>query len=150
MKIILEPGRSIVGDAGIIVTKVLYNKKTPSKNFLIVDLGMNDFIRPSLYDAHHSIKAVTNSKNSSDTYDVVGPVCESTDFVGENRNLNYKHKEDGNFLVIENAGAYGYVLSSNYNSRFRPSEWMIINEEAKCIRTRETIDQLTSNEKLNV
>ena len=150
MKVILEPGRSIVGDAGIIVSRVLYNKKTPSKNFLIMDLGMNDFIRPSLYGAYHSIKVVMDSKDNSDMYDIVGPICESADFIGEKRKLSYNHRGDNNFLVVENAGAYGFVLSSNYNSRSRPSEWMIVDGEAKCIRTRETLDQLILNENLNV
>ena len=147
MKVILEPGRSIVGDSGIILSKILYIKKTPSKNFLIVDLGMNDFIRPPLYSAFHPIREVLKENKAKETYDVVGPVCESADFVGKNRNLSVK---EGDFLVIENAGAYGFVLSSNYNSRVRPSEWMIIDGNAKCVRKRETIGQLTLTETIDV
>ena len=147
LKVILEPGRSIVGDSGIILSKILYIKKTPSKNFLIVDLGMNDFIRPPLYSAFHPIREVFKENKVKETYDVVGPVCESADFVGKNRNLSVK---EGDFLVIENAGAYGFVLSSNYNSRVRPSEWMIIDGKAKCVRKRETIDQLTLTETIDV
>ena len=147
LKIVIEPGRSLVGDAGIIVTKVLYVKKTSTKNFLIVDVGMNDFLRPPLYGAFHSIKEVEQKKIDSETYDVVGPVCESTDFMGKDRQLS---AEEGDYLVIENAGAYGFALSSNYNSRPKPAELMTINGKAKVIRNKETSDQLIINENLDV
>ena len=147
LKIVIEPGRSLVGDAGIIVTKVLYVKKTSTKNFLIVDVGMNDFLRPPLYGAFHSIKEVKQKKIDSEAYDVVGPVCESTDFMGKDRQLS---AEEGDYLVIENAGAYGFALSSNYNSRPKPAELMTINGKVKVIRKKETSDQLIINENLDV
>ena len=147
LKVILEPGRSIVGDAGILLTKVLYIKKTPTKNFLIVDTGMNDFIRPPLYGAFHSIREVSRKEVHKEIYDVVGPVCESADFIGKSRELSV---QEGDFLVIENAGAYGFALSSNYNSRPKVSELMVINGKVKVIRRRESFDQLIENEDFDV
>ena len=147
LKIVIEPGRSLVGDAGIIVTKALYIKKTPTKNFLIVDVGMNDFLRPPLYGAFHSIREIEQKETDSIKYDVVGPVCESSDFVGKDRTLSV---EEGDYLAIENVGAYGFALSSNYNSRPRLAELMITNGTVKTIRNKETLDQLTINENLDV
>tara|TARA_B100001123_G_C15330780_1_gene1031144 strand:+ start:1308 stop:2552 length:1245 start_codon:yes stop_codon:yes gene_type:complete len=147
LKLIVEPGRSIVGNSAILVTRVEYLKKTNTKNFIIVDAGMNDFIRPPLYGAFHSILEVVNKKIPAETYDVVGPICESTDFFGKERNFKV---EEGDFLIIDNVGAYGSVLSSNYNLRRKPLELMIINDEVQVIRSRETYDQLLSNEKTNV
>ncbi|MBS82687.1 MAG: diaminopimelate decarboxylase [Gammaproteobacteria bacterium] len=147
LKLLIEPGRSIVGNSAVLVTRIEYIKKTKTKNFIIVDAGMNDFIRPPLYDAYHSINEVVVKEITSDTYDVVGPICESTDFFGKQREIK---AEEGDFLVIDNVGAYGFVLSSNYNQRRRPSELMVIKDDIKVIRTQESYDQLFSNEIKNV
>jgi diaminopimelate decarboxylase len=144
LKILIEPGRSIVGNAGLLISKVLYTKTTPTKNFAIVDAGMNDFIRPPLYNAYHNIKEVFKSGLNSLVYDVVGPVCESSDFLGKERSLCLS---SGDFIAVENVGAYGYVLASNYNTRLKPAEFIIIDKKILLIRKAESIDQLLENEK---
>ena len=144
LKLLIEPGRSIVGDAGILVTKVINTKKSPSKNFLIVDAGMNDLIRPPLYSAYHSIKEVSQTKNKKFLFDVVGPVCETADFLGKDRMLSVKQ---GDYLCVENVGAYGFVLSSNYNTRPKIDEYLAKDTDIKKIRIRDTIEQILENEK---
>lgn len=146
MKILVEPGRSIVGNAGIFVTKVEYLKQNNLKSFAIVDGAMNDLIRPSLYQSYHQAVLIDdNSKGISDTWDIVGPVCESTDFLAKDRNLTL---EKGDYIAIMTAGAYGFVLSSNYNSRPRVPEIMVSGNKHSTIRKRETIDSLYENESL--
>ena len=145
--IILEPGRFIVGNAGILVTKVLYVKATPKKKFLIVDAGMNDLIRPALYNAYHNIMPLhLNERNRrlAEKVDVVGPICESGDFFAKERRLP-KVKE-GDYLAIMSTGAYGFSMSSNYNSRRRPQEILVIKERSFVIRKRESLQDLVRNE----
>ena len=146
MKILVEPGRSIVGNAGIFVTKVEYLKQNNLKSFAIVDGAMNDLIRPSLYQSYHQAVLIDdNSKGINDTWDIVGPVCESTDFLAKDRNLTL---EKGDYIAIMTAGAYGFVLSSNYNSSPRVPEIMVSGNKHSTIRKRETIDSLYENESL--
>tara|TARA_B110000008_G_scaffold65554_2_gene65941 strand:- start:782 stop:1972 length:1191 start_codon:yes stop_codon:yes gene_type:complete len=146
MKILVEPGRSIVGNAGIFVTKVEYLKQNNLKSFAIVDGAMNDLIRPSLYQSYHQAVLIDdNPKGINDTWDIVGPVCESTDFLAKDRNLTL---EKGDYIAIMTAGAYGFVLSSNYNSRPRVPEIMVSGNKHSTIRKRETIDSLYENESL--
>ena len=143
--ILIEPGRSIVGEAGLLVSKVINTKKTPSKEFIIVDAGMNDFLRPPLYDAYHQIKEVKSNNDEKVLCDVVGPVCETADFLGKNRNLSLL-KDD--FIAIESVGAYGFSLSSNYNTRLKAAEYLIEKDGVtiKKIRERDSIDQILENE----
>jgi len=146
-KLILEPGRFIVGNSGILVTKVVYVKKNPSgKHFAIVDAGMNDLIRPSLYEAYHEIIPVNNKGGSPKlNYDIVGPICESGDFLGKDRSLNKLSQDD--LIAVMSAGAYGFTMSSNYNSRPKIAEIMVKNGTAKVVRERETYQDLIRGEK---
>ena len=144
LKIIIEPGRSIVGNSGLLVTKIINVKQTPTKKFVIVDAGMNDFIRPPLYDAYHSIKEMFLSNIEKFKCDVVGPICETTDFFGKDRLLGVSK---GDFLVIEDVGAYGSVFSSNYNTRPKTAEHLVRGNEAVLIRSRETVEAILANEK---
>lgn len=147
LKIILEPGRFISGNSGILVTKVLYTKITPRKKFVIVDSGMNDLIRPSLYEAYHKIVPVRTNQDSSrmpERVDVVGPICESGDFLGKDRYL--PRMEKGELLAVMGAGAYGFTMSSNYNSRPRASEVMVIGKSFYVIRRKETYRDLVRGE----
>ena len=143
LNIIFEPGRSIVGDCGILVSQVQYVKESSAKNFLIIDASMSELMRPPLYGAYHEITPIRKSEMPNKVYDVVGPVCESSDFIGKERKLNCK---SGDLLVIQDVGAYGSVLSSNYNTRPRPAEYMISNNEIKLIRSSDTLDQIIENE----
>ena len=143
LSIIVEPGRSIVGESGLLVSKVTNIKKTSLKNFAVMDAGMNDLLRPPLYEAYHSIKEVLQKSDAKLLYDVVGPICETADFLGKSRNLSI---EKGDFLVVENVGAYGYSLSSNYNTRPRIDEYIISDSNINKIRDRETIEQILENE----
>jgi len=149
-RIILEPGRFIAGNSGILLTKVLYIKLTQSKNFAIVDAGMNDLARPSLYDAYHEILPVESSyykgKGSGRifSYDIVGPICESGDFLGKNR--RFIALKEGNYLAIMGSGAYGFSMSSNYNSRPRAAEVMVDGTKARLIRRRESYRDLIRTE----
>ncbi|MCX5707225.1 MAG: diaminopimelate decarboxylase [Candidatus Omnitrophica bacterium] len=143
LKIIMEPGRFIVGNAGILVTKVLYVKNTPKKKFIIVDSGMNDLIRPALYNAYHNILAL-HKKNRLEKADIVGPICESGDFFAKDREL--PKVEEGEYLAIMSAGAYGFSMSSNYNSRRRPEEVMVVKDKVFVIRKRESSVDLIRNE----
>ncbi len=145
--LVLEPGRAIVGNAGILVTRALYHKKTKDKNFLIVDAGMNDLIRPSLYEAYHEIKPVVEADSDSyEPFDVVGPICESGDFFAKNRRL--PAVQQGDLLAIMGAGAYGFSMSSSYNSRPRVAEVMVKGSEFFTIRERENYDDLIRGEKV--
>jgi diaminopimelate decarboxylase len=149
LKIILEPGRFIVGNAGILVAKVLFLKSTPKKKFVIVDAGMNDLIRPALYDAYHEILPLRSPRHqvttSPEKVDVVGPICESADTFAKERRLP-KVKE-GDYLAIMGAGAYGFSMASNYNSRLRPAEVMVKGRQAYIIRKRETYADLVRQER---
>ncbi len=145
-EIALEPGRAIAGNAGILVTRVEYLKPTEHKNFAIVDAAMNDLVRPSLYSAWQDIVPV-NKKNSvaEKTWDIVGPVCETGDFLGKDRSLSLSQ---GDLLAIRSSGAYGFTMSSNYNSRPRVAEVMVDGNNFHLIRERESIPQLWNGEKL--
>ncbi|MEX1329949.1 MAG: diaminopimelate decarboxylase [Desulfobacterales bacterium] len=146
LKLILEPGRVLVGNAGILVTKVLYRKSGETKNFVIVDAGMNDLLRPTLYNAFHAIEPVVNSNENQIVADVVGPICESSDFLAVDRNIfNVK---SGDLLAIMSAGAYGYVMSSNYCSRLRVAEVMVKDDRFHVIKTRENYEDLVRGESL--
>ncbi len=152
--LLLEPGRSIAGPAGVLLTSVLYKKQNDGKRFLIVDAAMNDLIRPALYGAHHEIVPVVQSgpqKTSGDlakkeTADVVGPICESGDFFARDREL--PEVKEGDQLAILDTGAYGMALASNYNSRPRPAEVLVAKNSVKVIRHRETVQQLLQNERV--
>ena len=139
LKVYLEPGRAIAANAGILLTKVEFLKPTAYKNFAIIDAAMNDLIRPSLYSAWMDIIAVTPRASEAKTYDVVGAVCETGDFLGKDRPLAI---EAGDLLAVCGAGAYGFVMSSNYNTRGRAAEVMVDGEQAFVIRRRETISEL--------
>ena len=147
LKIIMEPGRFIAGNSGILVTKVLYNKSTPEKKFVIVDAGMNDLIRPALYGAYHNILPI-RSTLSAIRYkvDVVGPICESGDFFAKERRL--PKVKTGDYLAVMGAGAYGFSMSSNYNSRPRPAEVLVVKDKVFLIRRRENFNDLIRNEKI--
>jgi diaminopimelate decarboxylase len=141
--LLLEPGRSIVGPAGVLLTSVLYRKENDDKRFLVVDAAMNDLIRPALYGAYHEIVPVVQSNEPSvrkETVDVVGPVCESGDFFARDREL--PRVEEGGLLAILDVGAYGMVLASNYNTRPRPAEVLVSGKSAKVIRRREKVREL--------
>ncbi|MGA9508931.1 MAG: diaminopimelate decarboxylase, partial [Candidatus Sulfotelmatobacter sp.] len=145
--LLLEPGRSIVGPAGALLTSVVYRKENGGKHFLVVDAAMNDLIRPTLYGAYHEIVPVIHSKASTaktEAIDVVGPVCESGDFFARDREL--PRVEEGDLLAILDVGAYGMALASNYNSRPRPAEVLVRGKSAKVIRRRETSRELYSAE----
>lgn len=145
-EIMLEPGRAIVGNAGILLAKVEYLKPTEGKNFAIVDAAMNDLVRPSLYGAWQDIiPANTNSEAEQLTWDIVGPVCETGDFLGKNRELQLMQ---GDLLAVRSAGAYGFTMSSNYNSRPRPAEVMVDGVDCHLIRARESFEHLWAGEKL--
>ena len=144
LNLILEPGRSISGNAGVLLSKVEYLKKTPDLNFAVIDSGMNDFLRPSLYQAWHDISVVETKDKKELFYKVVGPVCESGDTFGEERLLSL---DENSILAIHDAGAYGHAMSSNYNSRLKSSEILIEDEEIKVIRRRETFDDLLRQER---
>ena len=143
IEVFIEPGRSIVGDAGILLTRVEHIKNTSDKNFALVDAAMNDFMRPSLYTAWHYITPVQHTDGKSANYDVVGPVCETGDFLGKNRELCI---QEGSLLAVHAAGAYGFVMSSNYNTRLRAVEVLVDVDQAHLIRMRETFDQILANE----
>jgi diaminopimelate decarboxylase len=147
LMLMLEPGRSIVADAGILLTQVLLIKQNGAKTFVIVDGAMNDLIRPALYQAHHEITPVVEIPNElSMTADVVGPVCETGDFFARDRRL--PALKPGDLIALRTAGAYGFVLSSNYNSRPRPCELLIDGRRVHVARTRESFDDLIRGESL--
>lgn len=146
-EIIMEPGRVIAGNAGVMLTHVLYIKETGAKNFAIVDAAMNDLLRPSLYQAHHDILPVRQVPNASEAvFDVVGPVCESGDFLAQGRTL--PAVKAGDLLAVMSAGAYGFTMASNYNSRPRVPEILVKGGESYVIRERETFDDLVRGERI--
>ncbi|WP_287155283.1 diaminopimelate decarboxylase [Candidatus Solincola tengchongensis] len=143
---ILETGRMIVGNAGVLVTRVLYRKRSGKKRFLVVDAAMNDLIRPSLYGSFHRILPVVESLREEETVDVVGPVCETGDYLARDRSL--PRAEPGELLAVMSAGAYGFVMSSNYNSRRRAAEVMVDGRDFLVVRERETMDDLVRGERV--
>jgi diaminopimelate decarboxylase len=143
-RLILEPGRAVVGDAGILVTRVLYVKRNQQKNFIVVDAGMNDLVRPSLYGSYHEIVAVRPRPCEILRADVVGPLCETGDFLAEDREM--PDVQSGELLAILTAGAYGYVLASNYNTRPRPAEVLVDGDQVELIRRRESVQDLMAAE----
>ncbi|MGH9455408.1 MAG: diaminopimelate decarboxylase, partial [Terriglobia bacterium] len=143
-RLILEPGRFMVGEAGVLLTAVLYVKRNPVKNFVVVDAGMNDLIRPSLYGSYHGIIPVEERGAKKIVADVVGPVCETGDFMARGREI--AEVESGAYLAILSSGAYGSCLASNYNSRPRPAEALVNGDQARLIRRRETKDDLMGAE----
>ncbi|WP_028485855.1 diaminopimelate decarboxylase [Thiomicrorhabdus chilensis] len=146
IEIIIEPGRAIAGNAGVLLTEVEFLKPTEHKNFAIIDAAMNDLIRPALYQAYQEIVAVTPRTDGTEAkWDIVGPVCETGDFLGKDRQLNLK---PGDLLAVMSSGAYGFTMSSNYNSRPRAAEVMVQNEQAWLIRPRESYDDLMGKERV--
>ena len=144
VKIIFEPGRALVGNAGVLLSKVEYLKQNDVKHFAIIDAAMNDLMRPTLYDAYHEIKIVREHDTKLQSFDVVGPVCESGDFIAKNRSLKLKEND---LVCIMSAGAYGMSMSSNYNSRGRAAEVMVDRDKIFEIRTREKSSDLFKLEK---
>lgn len=144
--IVMEPGRAIVGNAGILVTSALYRKNSGDKKFLIVDAGMNDLIRPSLYEAYHDIRPVVESNAEEQVFDVVGPICESGDFLAKDRTM--RDVKQGGLLAVMSAGAYGFSMSSNYNSRPRAAEVIVKGTDFSIVRERETYNDLIRGEKV--
>ena len=139
LSLILEPGRSMVGNAGVLLTQVEYVKHGTDKNFIVVDAAMNDLARPALYDAYHDIVPVVQKNTPAITADIVGQICESGDFLGKNRSLAV---EQGDLLCVKSAGAYGMSMSSNYNARPRAAEVLVSGSQSKLIRRRETMEDL--------
>jgi diaminopimelate decarboxylase len=145
-KLIFEPGRSIAANAGVMLTRVEFLKQTGDKNFAIIDGAMNDLIRPSLYCAYQEIIPVElREEGESKHWDLVGPVCETGDFLGKDRQLNL---QPGDLLAVCSAGAYGFVMASNYNTRPRPAEVMVDDNQACLVRARETLNDLMRGEQL--
>lgn len=146
LEILMEPGRAIVGNAGVLLTRVEYLKATEDRQFAIVDAGMNDLLRPALYQSWQAIQSVRINQNIADQkYDIVGPVCETGDFLGKDRVLAL---QENDLLAVKSAGAYGFTMSSNYNSRPRAAEIMIDGENMHCIRERETLASLFVGEQV--
>ncbi len=145
LKLMLEPGRALVGNAGVLLTRVDYLKHGAEKNFAIVDAAMNDLLRPALYDAWHDVLPVNAGGAGGKIYDIVGPVCESGDFLARDRTLALG---EGSLLAILSAGAYGMSMSSNYNTRPRAAEIMVDGAEAHLIREREAVSELMAREML--
>jgi diaminopimelate decarboxylase len=146
LTVILEPGRVIVGNAGILITKVLYTKVTEDKTFVIVDAAMNDLIRPSLYGSYHGIQTVRRGGHGKIKADVVGPICESSDFLAKDREMETFYP--GELMAVMSAGAYGFSMSSNYNSRPRVAEVLVKENKYYLIRARETYDDLVKGEEI--
>lgn len=136
----LEPGRSVIADAGMLVTRLLYSKTNGSRKFLIVDAAMTDLLRPSLYNAHHQIVPCAINSYDHETVDVVGPVCETGDFLAREREVN--HVQQGDYLAVMTAGAYGFVNTSHYNARPRPAEVLVNGNKVRLIRPRESFENL--------
>ncbi len=144
-RLVMEPGRALVGNAGLLLTRVEYLKPGEARNFAVVDAAMNDLMRPALYDAWHDIRAVTPRQGGAVCYEIVGPVCESGDFLGHDRVLAL---QPGDLLAVMSAGAYGMSMSSNYNTRPRAAEVMVDGADAHLVRERETVVQLLAPEHL--
>jgi len=143
LEILIEPGRAIAGNAGILVTRVEYLKLTEHKNFAIIDAAMNDLIRPTLYSAWQAIIPVEQRSGKTQGYDIVGPVCETGDFLGKDRQLNI---EQGDLLAVRSSGAYGFTMSSNYNTRPRAAELMVDGDQVYVVREREHVRELFAKE----
>ena len=141
--LVVEPGRSIIGNAGILLSQVEYIKETETTNFAIVDAGMNDLMRPSLYSAWHDVTAVKQTDTQEKTYELVGPVCESADSLAKDRILKIK---EGSIVAIHDVGAYGYAMASNYNSRLKPPEILVDGSKVSLIKKRESFEELISLE----
>lgn len=146
VKLILEPGRFLVGNGGILVSRVVYHKTNLNKRFLIVDAGMNDLLRPSLYNAYHKIEPVAKKGRDKVVCDIVGPICETGDFFG--RDYEIEDVENGEYIAVFSAGAYGFTMASNYNSRPKPAEVLVENGSFRVVRQRETLDDLIRGETL--
>jgi diaminopimelate decarboxylase len=144
--VLLEPGRSIVGNAGALLTRVLYHKQTDAKTFVVVDAAMNDLVRPAFYDSYHAIVPVAEARAAGkvETADVVGPICESGDFFAKDRAL--PRPEEGDLMAILSAGAYGFAMASNYNTRPRPVEVLVDGDRFTIVRRRETFEDLVAGE----
>ncbi len=147
LTLILEPGRVIVGNSGILLTRTLFNKQGEIKNFVIVDAAMNDLIRPAFYDSYHGIRPVQRRPGAPFVADVVGPICETGDFLARDRELAQR-PEQGDLLAIMSAGAYGFTMSSNYNTRPRAAEVLVSGGEYHVVRKREVLEQLVANESI--
>ena len=145
-KLVLEPGRSLMGNAGMLITKVLYLKEGAAKKFVIVDAAMNDLVRPALYESYHEILTVKENSSGHEVVDVVGPICESGDFLAQDREL--PRVKSGDLLAVLSAGAYGFVMSSNYNTRPRVAEVLVKGSEFSVVRERETYEELLSLERI--
>ncbi len=143
-RLLLEPGRALVGDAGVLLTRVLYVKGNQQKNFVVVDAGMNDLLRPALYGSFHQIVPVEQRSNEKMRADVVGPLCETGDFLAQDREMS--QVRPGDLLAVLTAGAYGFALASNYNSRPRPAEVLVSGASMELIRPRERLEDLMSSE----
>jgi len=146
MRLILEPGRALVGNAGVLMTRVLYVKRSQRKNFVVVDAGMNDLMRPALYGSYHQIVPARGGTAEQLLADIVGPLCESGDFFARDRDM--PDVRPGDLLAVLTVGAYGFVLSSNYNTRPRPAEVLVHGAEAELIRPRETVEDLMAGERI--
>jgi diaminopimelate decarboxylase len=147
LRILFEPGRFIVGNAGVLLTSVLYRKSTPTKNFVIVDAGMNDLIRPALYEGYHEIEPLKQpSSTDLERVDVVGPVCESGDFFAQDREVPVL--VPGDRIALMSAGAYGFVMASTYNARPLLPEVLVEGDKATIVRARQTWDDLLLGERL--
>jgi diaminopimelate decarboxylase len=144
-RILIEPGRALVGNAGMLLTRVEYLKHTSYRDFAVVDAAMNDLMRPTLYNAHHEILPVVKNSSGVKPFQVVGPVCETGDFLGHDRELALSQ---GDLLAIMSAGAYGMSMSSNYNSRPRAAEVMVDGNLVHLIRERESVEQLIAAERI--
>jgi diaminopimelate decarboxylase len=147
LRILIEPGRFIVGNAGILVTRVEYVKRTGRKNFVIVDAAMNDLIRPAFYDSYHEIVPLArNGSRASIRSDVVGPICESGDYFAKDRPL--PSVGEGDFLALLSAGAYGFVMASNYNTRSLAAEVLVHGSKAALVRARQPLEEIWKPEKI--
>jgi len=145
-KIVLEPGRSLIGNGGIMLTRVLYNKIGTEKKFIIIDAAMNDLIRPAFYDSYHEILTAKQNNSNKDIFDIVGPICESGDFLAKDRQFPSVSKDD--LLVVKSAGAYGFVMSCNYNSRPRVAEVFVKGDKYFTIKQRESFEDLIKGEEV--
>jgi diaminopimelate decarboxylase len=146
LRLIIEPGRALVGNAGALITRVLYVKRNQTKNFVVVDAGMNDLMRPTLYGSYHEIVPARGGTAERLLADIVGPLCESGDFFARDRDM--PDVQPGDLLAVLTTGAYGFVLSSNYNTRPRPAEVLVHGAEAELIRERETVEGLMAGERI--
>lgn len=144
-EVLFEPGRSLVGNAGVLLTQVEFLKPGAAKNFCIVDAAMNDLARPAMYEAYHRIEPVVLRDAQAATYDIVGPVCESGDWLGRDRALAV---QPGDLLAVMSAGAYGFTMSSNYNTRPRAAEVMVDGASVHLVRERELVEDLFRDERL--